>query len=465
MIKKHGNKQIEFSQYFEISKGTPRVEYNIDIWFFIPSSLNTRDYNSEDFFTDFTSYTRYNAPNLSLSALNDFFNPKNPITRIQNTHHNTENFNEIEYELKSLLNIFKLSCSRTIITLKTMNKLSGYESDKNLSIQMEKLKNIQLKLLSLSRVAPEEFCSIYNLALEGISLRIEKSFQNLYRTFMDSREILLQEMEYQRTLRENLGFKTIITEDEKVNSETIYREHIIKKWSESIMYINMENSKTQKGINHLFLGSAAALAMLITGIITIVVVKIWGSDNLYWFIAVLLLYSLKDRIKDIFKASFSKRMSSIFSDRAKSIISPINRRKCGKSRESVTFPEYKNMNSDLQKLRFYLKNDISIKQNQEDIVHYNKQVKIFTSKLYRNHTRLFGIREIMRLDLRKWFHKMDKDIEKCYMPQNGTLIQVNGDREYHFNVILKVNSPGTSFLKRYRVVANSRKIKSVEKIT
>lgn len=465
MIKRHGNKQVEFNRYFEISQSKKKEVYDINLWFFIPTSLQNDAYTTNDFFTEFTSYTRYNAPNLSLTSLNDLFNPKSPLTRLSNINHIDENFNEIEYELKSLLNILKMSCERAITTLNAMNKFSPFEAQRNLQVQILTLNDVEKKLIELSKDIPKRFSTIYNLSIEGSSLRIEKTLQTLYKKFTNSRSFLINEITKQRELRKNMHFKSIITEDEQNNSKVIYREHLIKKWSQSIMYINMETSKIQSGISHLFLGSAAALAMLITGIITIIVAKYWGNDSFYWFIAVLILYSLKDRIKDIFKSLFLKRMTTIFSDRIKSIISPINRRKCGKTKESITYPNFVDLSSDIKKLRFKLKDDISIKQYQEDIIHYNKKVKILTNKLYKNHTRLFGIREIMRLDLRRWFHKMDKDIERCYMPQNGELIKVHGDREYHFNLILQINNSDGKTLERYRVTANSRKVKSVIKIT
>ena len=122
MLKKHGNMQIEFNKYFNIPKNIKHEEYTIDIWFFIPSTLLYSSYDNSDFFNDFTSYTRYNAPNLSLKTLADFNHPKNPLTRIGNKEHTRENFSEIEYELKTLLNTFKVSMQKIITTLGELNK-------------------------------------------------------------------------------------------------------------------------------------------------------------------------------------------------------------------------------------------------------------------------------------------------------------------------------------------------------
>ncbi len=465
MVKKHGNKQIDYSRFFEISKDNTREDYKIDIWFFIPTNLNNGSYKSEDFFNDFTTYTRYNAPNISLNCLTDSKNPKNPLTRLQNLGNETDKYQEIEYELKTLLNTFKVSTEKVITSIIAKKNFNDLEVLKNINFEIERFNIVLNRLKQISKNSPAQLNFIYNLAIEGISLRIEKTLYKIYRINQVFEAPTLKEIKYQRAFREKIGFKSITSTDEKNNSKAIYKEHMIKKWSESMMYINMESSKTQSGLNHLFLGTAAALAMLITGIFAILASRVWGNDSLYLFIAAMILYSLKDRFKDIFKPIFLRRMTRIYADRIKTIVSPINKRKCGKSMESVSFPKHDDLKKEVQELRFYLKDEFSIKQHQEDIIHYKKQVKVVTSKLYKNHTRLFGIKEIMRYDFRKWFNKMDKDVEKCYIPGVNKLDQVNGDREYHFNIIVQIKSSKQKTLKRYRVVANSRKIKKIYSVS
>ncbi len=262
-----------------------------------------------------------------------------------------------------------------------------------------------------------------------------------------------------------MGFSSITSQSESTNSQVVYREHLIKKWSENIMYISMEKSKTQRGISHLFLGSAAAVAMLIAGMITLVSTKWLGQESLYFLLTALLAYSLKDRIKDVLKSVFLRRMSNLFSDRVKDIVTPLNRRKCGKSRERVTFPAFKDLDIDIQKHRFNFKDDLSIKQYQEDIIHYKKNVNVKTSVLYKNHSRLFGIKEIMRFDFRRWFYKMDRQNEKCYIPQEDKLITVKGEREYHFTVIVQIKTSKKTKIERYRIIANNSRIRGIIKIS
>ena len=463
MLKKHGSKQIELSGYFEISKESPKVLYEINMWIFIPASLNNNSYSKEEFFDDFNSYTRYNAPNLTLNSLNDFLNPKNPLTRLQNISHTKDNFNLIEYELKTLLNILKVASIKELATLEAMSRFSRYEAERNAEVQIEKLEDILNKLQKISKTSPSIFSTIYNLSLEGVSLRIEKSLYRMYQLFPNKRTFIISKIDTQRFFREEMGFKSITTDDENLNSQVIYREHLIKKWSESIMYITMEKSKTLGGIGHIFLGSAAAIAMLIAGIITILTARWLGQNSFYWFLTAMLAYSLKDRIKEILKAIFLRKMSTLFSDRVNDIVAPRNRHRCGKSKESVSFPKFYNITSDVKTLRFNDKHDLDIKKYQEDIIHYKKSVTIRTKTLYKKHSRLFGIKEIMRFDFRRWFHKMDKKTERCFMPKGESLAPVKGDREYHFTLIIKVRNNNKTTLERYRIIANSHKIRKIEK--
>lgn len=461
MINKHGNRVIDYKHYFEIPKNKNTSEYNIDIWLFIPSNLHPQSYNSKDFFNDLSFYTRYNAPNLTLNSLNDFYNEKNPLYRLGTIKHLKENYNKIEYELKTLLNTLKVTSRQTIETLKAMSKFSYYEAERNLTIQCSRLNTVLDKLYSYYEDAPLELSQIYLLTIEGVSIRIEKTLYKFYKIFPQKNKEILAEIEKQRDFRTSMGFRTVFGKNEQSNSNTIYKEHLIKKWSENIMYINNESSKTQKGLKHIFLGSAAAIAMLVAGIITIVTTKWLGEETIYWFVTALIAYSLKDRVKDILKAIFLRRASTILSDRILNIVSPGSKKKCGKSRESVDFPSFSSLPKNVKDLRFQQIDDLDIKQYQEEIIHYARSVKLNTRKLYKGHSRLLGIKEIMRFDLRKWFYRMDKVKEKCFYPEHGELVENRGEREYHFSAIVKTTNNIETKIRRYRITANNKKIKNV----
>lgn len=465
MLKKHGNRVIDYSSFFTIDNEEREESYDIDIWFFIPSHLNIKKYTKDDFFRDFSTYTRYSAPKLSLNSLNDTHEDKNPLHRLLNIEHTEDNRNIIDYELKTLLNALKLSSIQAVVTLKAMKKYSAFEAERNLLKIIERLNKILELVDNLSLEAPDSFKESYLLALEGISLRIDKTLFSIFKFSPEYEELISDQLKKQREFRRKKGFGSIATENNSVNNRVIYREHLIKKWSESIMYINMEKSKTQKGISHIFLGTAAAVAMLIAGIITLITAKWVGQESLIWFLIALVAYSLKDRFKDILKSIFLKRMRSLFSDRVKDIVTPIRKSKCGKSKERVSFPYFSEIKDEIKKTRFNFKDDLSIKQYQEDIIHYSKEVYINTSTLYKNHSRLFGIKEIIRFDFRRWFHKMDKKSEKCFIPQDGKIKIVKGEREYHFTMIIQIRTSREITTQRFRIVANNYKIKEIIKVS
>lgn len=461
MLKKHGDRVLDYKNYFKIPRDSKKIGYKVDLWFFIPSNLHPHSYSRGDFFNDLSLYTRYNAPNITLTSLVDMYNERNPLFRLQTTPHNKENFNQIEYELKTLLNILKVSGLHSIETIKAMIKYSPYEAERNMGSTLENYIKVQNKLLDLYKTIPLGFTRNYLLAIEGVSIRIEKILYSFIHLIPTREEELLIEIKHQRSIRDGFNFDTIFSDNEVQNSRAIYREHLIKKWSESIMYISNESSRTEEGIKHLLMGSAAAVAMLIVGIITLLTTRWVGGETFFLFVMALLAYSLKDRIKDILKVIFLRRANSIMSDRVRNIVDPGNRLRCGKSKESLTFPDFENLPKKVREIRFKKREDLEIKQFQEEIVHYRRDVSLNSKKFYKNHSRLFGIKEIMRFDIRKWFYKMDKIHEKCYIPENGKLTRVRGEREYHFNVIVRTETCGETTLKRFRILANSKRIKEV----
>lgn len=464
MLKKHGNKLLDYKNYFKIPRNSRKVEYRVDFWFFIPSNLHPQNYNNSDFFNDLSLYTRYNAPNLGLTSLVDLYNEKNPLYRLLNINHTQENREVLEYELKTLLNILKVSGKQTIETVKAMGKFSQYEAVRNLENSIQNYSLVVSKLISIYKDSPKEFSNIYLLAIEGATIRVEKILYKLHKTIPEKEETISLEIEKLREIRRRYNFSTIFTKNERDNSNTVYREHLIKKWSESIMYISNESSRTQKGLKHLIIGSAAAMAMLIVGIITLFTSRFLGEQTLLLFIGALLAYSLKDRIKDILKVILLKRATNVTSDRVRNIVDPGSRIKCGKSKESIYFPSFRDLPGKVRELRFKEREDLEIKQHQEEIIHYRREVKLNSRKLYTNHSRLFGIKEIMRFDLRRWFYKMDRVKEKCFIPENGKLVRVNGEREYHFSIIVRTISGIETITKRYSVIANSRKVKEIREV-
>lgn len=464
MLKKHGNKLLDYKNYFKIPRDSRKVEYNVDFWFFIPSNLHPQNYKSGDFFTDLSLYTRYNAPNLSLTSLIDLYNDKNPLYRLTVIDHIESNRNTIEYELKTLLNTLKISGMQTFETVKAMAKFSQYEAERNLNNSISNYNQVIDRLISIYRDIPREFVEVYLLAIEGATIRVEKILYKLYDLLPDKEVIISTEIKRLREIRRGFGFSTIYTKNEEDNSKSVYREHLIKKWSESIMYISNESSKTQRGLKHLIIGSAAAMAMFIVGLITLFTSRLVGEQTLLLFITALLAYSLKDRIKDILKVVLLKRASNITSDRVRNIVGPGSKIRCGKSRESINFPSFKDLPKKVRELRFKEREDLEIKQDQEDIIHYRRDVKLNSRRLYSNHSRLFGIKEIMRFDLRRWFYKMDRIHENCFIPEDGRIIKVRGEREYHFSIIIRTQTGDNSILRRYSVIANSRKVKEIREV-
>lgn len=462
MIKKHGKKQIDIKLHIPIPRNDKRQNYSIEIWFFIPVNLfpGNKVYTTREFFEDQITYTRYQAPHLTLHDILDEENNLSPLNRL-NRYTDRK---QIIYELKTLLTATKNSSKYIISQAK---KCPGREeTEAFIKDSITTAEKIQKRLIALTEKSDDsELETAYQKTREGLSIRIEKTACTLAVRTGLCKEFLTAAALKQYEYRKKEGFLSIPhPEDEEQNSRLIYIEHRIKKWSENILYMEMEKSRRERSLKNILLGTAAAFAMLFALTASVISTRWFKAGSVYWVLTAIIAYSFKDRLKEGLRSLFLNKLPGLISDRIKRIVAPGSNIICGHSRERVMFPTFKQLSRKIQETRLKYKDQLSIAPVNENIIHYNKTVRLDSHKLYKNHQRLLDIAEIIRFDFRRWFHKMDKLMEKLSMVHEGKIIPIRGQREYHFTVIVKLRYNDSEKIHRYRIITSSSKITKIHKV-
>ncbi len=488
----HGRRHLEFEITYPMERAAARDEtYRLDVWFFIPHPLQHWCENnpSARFFRDLVAYTRFKPFSIPLSILADIADKRNPLSRIHNlaasdTLDEEKTIKNMIYELRMLVNVFQSQFRGQCAVIDRMVASENYPLE-DVEVVAARLLNEaeqilttfgKLEPLILAPHVPETLRYNYRWADESLSIRMEKNCHRLYRT-LHTANVLPQVAESCRVKiaaqiahRQGHHYESIVQKDNEHTNELFsYREHQLKKWAESAMYMTVANSRIPEHIMHFSFGVAAAAAMGFAVAVALVAEAYFHVRSYPWIILAVIAYVFKDRIKDVLRGVSQRWMSRLTADRMQRLINPYSGRRVGLTRERVRVLNIRQIPIEVRRLRHNRPNAYQYLTPHEDVLHYQKEISFHSAPLQASENRLAAICEILRLDMRHWFYKMDKSDDNLVYVENDKIRTINARRVYHFNVIMRLvrrrdgNEPPTLY--RYRVVANLAGIIRIEDVT
>lgn len=485
-IKTHGHRQLELNLKYPLTRGA-KACYHLDFYLFNPYQLAiTRNlYGVASFFRDLRYYTRYTVPVIPLSKLIDLSCDVSPLTRINRILSKSSMASELNeksvlYELRVLTNVYQRQLTDIRKHLKEHAGVAP--NNESLTVYLKSsLEDIDRFLAAFRRLHQEFLDSRVSDMLreslqwadESISLSTER-FQyvayNLLRENADMAPFIKsfeQRLDAEQQYRIQRGYATIINPDNEIGNELfVYREGILKKWSEGCLYLSRLPSCLATNIAQIMMGTAAGIAMLFAVLATIFASRWFVAESLPWVILIVGSYIAKDRIKEVLRSILITLIPSLMADQIENLIDPALGDKVGASRSRVRFCKP----GQIPELAVRLRN---IKADMfrniippEDILHYHKSIWFNSDKIRTVHKRLESLTEIIRLKLDYWFANMDDPANELSCMRNGTVISVAANRVYHVNLVVCLSDcakPGKSqSLFRYRMILTRDGILRIE---
>lgn len=211
--------------------------------------------------------------------------------------------------------------------------------------------------------------------------------------------------------------------------------------------------------------------MFIFLVLTLLIVNKFTHQPFMWILSGVIVYVLRDQIKDNLK-EYSKKMSPLFvSDREQYLIDPKNNKRSGVSREWVSFVDFKKIPQEVRSLRERDKNKLDKYLLSENILHFRKRTLFKSRRLTHNHPRLPSVTDILRFDLRRCFHKMDTAVEDLFvLNEEQRLQRVQAQRVYHIGLVVSIAEKRSGLKRpieqqyRFRVVASEEEILRIERV-
>lgn len=480
-LKIHDNFSIELKTGFLGDRTTPRNDYKLNAWFFVPNSLdiNRYTYSKEAFYRDLRSNIRLLTP---VYSLQEIAAPNSPIEAIKKEIDSYKekiescSLKELEYHFKMFSSILKSTLRDEVILIK-----QNYTKEKETHLVDNYIQYLctvlkQYRSLEIDLKQNEILSQSHNYFLfadEYISYLVEKNGFKLLRYLRkhhlkkENIDKILNLIESELDYQKKRGFLSVEKNSADNNRAVIFRRGMLKKYSESELYVKVEKKEDAFFIRQFMYSLAAGLSMILATLIAFSFQMKYGNFTVPLFMALVVGYMLKDRVKELTRYYFSDRMSSKYFD-MKTMVR-IGDDLVGTFKESFDFVKNEKIPHEVLKIRDrspLLEADN--KFNQERVMLYRLRVNINSTLLYKHSEhQLSGLIDVIRFNLNAFIQKMDDpEIPLFQLGENEIPFQyVHGEKIYYMNLITHIQEEDreVSYM-RYRIIFNRDGIKDIEQI-
>ena len=463
----HDKFTIEFKVGFNTSAAIKLMKYSdfvMNTWIFVPNSLdiNAAKYSKDDFYRDLKSVVRLITPSYNLHDLanDELLLPNQSLI---------SSFNEIlgePDETQDLFHSIKMYCAIAKSAFRDECAAVSQQSDaterkesclhflENGSKIVNRFRNLLDKLKDQEGsertkqvfAYGDEFLSnvlekyAYRLR-DAIRLNHPEDYPELEAHFKD---ILLPERAY----REQQGYLSVKAEDTHGNEDFVFRASLLKKFSESDLYLNATKRKNTFLVEQILYSLAAGAAMVVATLSSFFFQQRYGNFTLPFLIALVISYMFKDRLKDWLRLIFARRVSNKVFDTRTDF--RIKGRYIGWSKDSVDFVDSDTILPEVMELRNRNPLFAEVSGKDEKVLLFRKKVQLWPHELAKaSPFPMKGINDILRYNITEYTRKMDNPS----FPLSGTWEDnqhkpIEGKKIYRLTFVMQCVYEGKTEYKR-----------------
>ena len=491
----HDRYQVELKLDYQLDRGK-ETHYRISTYIFVPKSLGIteKSYPKDELYRDIKNYIRIKTPEMSLRDLID--NDISPLRVIQQIIQQPSWYledglsNQLIHALRLFGAMFKSSLrehlnlvDRRIMIASPEAKIHSLVGNliDELIDQTEKISASYRMLyaeLNLPHVRKEVFLA-YSLVDEYISLLIEECATELFKIVSehydgtDQTQYLhkLNEIVKKETAHRVLhGYGSILKVGDE-NETYAFRASVIKKYVSGVLHLSTDAQREGKGIEQLLLALAAGISMVFATIVAFYFQRVYGTFTLPAFVALIVGYMFKDRIKGFGQTLFAGKLHANLFDRRINIRTLDEKYKLATLREKITYMKESEISPEVRSARQQdpfadLDND----RQGETVICHTKDIVLNADLFHRAFIglpRTSGLNDIIRYDIHPYLRKMDDPVEDQLLLHEEELKMVHSHNVYHINFVSQYTSfspQNEKIYKRMRLVLNRLGIKRIEYI-
>ena len=494
-IKTHDKYQIGIKLDYGLFEAK-QTRYKISTYIFVPRTLGIAqdNYSKNDFYRDMQNYIRLKTPTLLLRDFTE--NSTSPLTRIKKLTSienwiNDPTINErIITNFKLLSAMLKSSIRDHFALIQQRISEATPESKVHLLIHnlVEEFVTESQKITDQFRSfypvfnlpnVPIESFNAYQLTDESLSLLIEESAIDMFQIVgeyikkserLDFKQQLNELVKQETKHRRGHGYESLLSKDSD-NEAYIFRSSVLKKYAASVLFLSTAVQREGWGLEQILFSVAAGISMIFATVVAFYFQFRYGNFTFPFFVALIVGYMFKDRIKELGRAVFTKMLQDRLYDRRIVIKTEDGKHKLGLLKEKVTFvreedvpkPVIRGRNLDL----------ISSLDNDglpENIICYTKEIVLYSNvfkKVFLDIPHITGINDIIRYDIRAYLRKMAEPVQERYYLQDEQLQVIPCHKVYHLNFVSRYRTLQPEKVKlhtRIRLILNQEGIKRVEQV-
>lgn len=475
----HDRFSIEFKVGFVVRRKLKENDFAINTWLFIPNSLdiNPMTYGKKQFYRDVKSNIRLITPVFLLREIADGsaipLNNLEKSFQIIASNPTRTAIRDYEYQIKMFSAIVKSAVRNEVahILENTIEEDTSYLVDAYLN----NVTNVAVKYRSLRRIinvptiteevlnyyffADEFICNIIEYYSFKLIKHLEKREKKYKKSISALASLIRNELEY----KSEKGYMAVDRDKVKCNREFISRRGILKKYIESDLFLQARKKKDGVLIEQIYYSIAAGLSMIFATAIAFSFQMKYGNFTMPLFVALVISYMLKDRIKELMRFYFAHQLGTRYFDNKTSIC--LKDEPIGWSKEAVDFITDDKVQREVMDIRS--RSSLLEAENRtmdEKILLYRKLVHVDREKISENSIYpIAGINDIMRFHFNGFVHKMDDPEENLYLlNQDDTISTIAGQKAYYINIIMQLQFEDQIDYKRFRIILNHSGIIGLE---
>lgn len=491
----HDRHQVELKLDYQLDRGK-ETRYRISTYIFVPRSLGITEesYPKNEIYRDIKNYIRIKTPQMGLRDLID--NDLSPLSMVQQIIHQPgwyldEPQNEqVIHALRLFGAMFKSSLREHLNLVERRIKLAAPGLDihalvgnliDEMIVESEKIGARYRQLYSgfnMPYVKRDVFLA-HLLVDEYISLLIEESATELFKIVMQHYQgsnqshfcQRLNEIVERETAHRNVrGYDSILKIGDE-NETYAFRASVIKKYVSAVLHLSIEAQREGKGMEQVLLALAAGISMFFATAVAFYFQSAYGTFTFPAFVALVVGYMFKDRIKQLGQTLFAGKLQAKVFDRRIHIKTLDGKYRLATLREKISFMKEGEIPHEVRVARqrdpFA---DLDNDKKGETVICHTKDI-VLNADLFRKAfaglPRISGLNDIIRYDIYRYLRKMDDPVEENLLLRDGKLEVVNAQKVYHINVVSQYSSASfgnEKIHKRMRLVLNRLGIKRVEHI-
>lgn len=478
--KKHDNFSVEFKCGYEDMSGRKKVDFAVNTWIFVPNSLdvNPENYGKKQFYRDIKSNVRLITP---VYLLRDIAEEDSlPYVQLRNAlealvrYPSQEQIDDYEYHLKMYAAIFRSAQRNQSHHIRRGRSIKndGYlirdyvaDSERILAqfrslyhiIDVPTIKSDVRKYFHLVDEFMSQILTVQCLR----TMRYLDSVEN-NPVVPELKSLLTKLIEYEREYKTNMSYFTV-SSDVKNNTLMVFHHGMLKKYVESDLYVKLDKKRDGVAVEQIYYSIAAGVAMIFATSVAWITQLRYGNITLPLFVALVVSYMLKDRIKDLMRYYFAHRLGNKYYDK-KALVS-IGKKKIGLIKEGVDFISPAKVPSRVMSLRDSLAT-IQDATNifDEKIILFRKHVTLNDAVLMDNDEYpMRGINEIVRLHLHRFAQKMDNpEIPVDTLDDAGNVKSVKVPKIYYLHVVFQLKHDDQEEYKHFRITMTRNGIVKLE---